>query len=240
MEKEWYITYDEPIQNCYYGLYNTFVIDPGKYNNSFSEYLQTVALYGDQTITLTNLESDKEYVLALFNIDINTADPTQIYDWRHMPVEFKTLTPGADNKPTVEVKLDKIEQDDINYYIYVNLKVNDVVAEAYDKLLPDNSFKKYYEEGGWDNMGDLFHSPSGWGNHNITAYDSNAITKAKSADGYTFKYTWPKSYHNESVKYGDVSEYYGLCVTVFTEQAARAQNGLIIYIEDLENSNYAE
>ena len=240
MKKEWYITYDEPIQNCYYGLYNTFVIDPGKYNNSFSEYLQSVALYGDQTITLTNLESDKEYVLALFNIDINTADPTEIYDWRHLPVEFKTLTPGTDNQPTVDFKLDRIEQDDINYYIYVNLKVNDVVTEAYDKLLPDNNFKKYYEEGGWDNMGDIFHSPSGWGNHNLTAYDPEAITKAKSADGYTFKYTWPKSYHNEFVKYGDVSEYYGLCVTVFTEQASRAQNGLIIYKEDLENSNYAQ
>lgn len=240
MEKEWYITYDDPIQNCYYGLYNTFVIKPDDYNNSFSEYLKTVALYGDQTITLTNLESDKEYVLALFNIDINTIDPTQIYDWNYMPVEFKTLTPSDDNKPTVDVTLEKIEQDNTNYYIYVNVKVNDVVSEAWDKMLPDNNFKTYYDAGGWDNMGDLFHSPSGWGNHNMTTYDSDAIQQAKTAGGFTFKYTWPKYYHDEFVKYGDVSECYGLCVTVFTEQGARAQNGLIIYIEDLENSNYAE
>ena len=240
MEKEWYITYDDPIQNCYYGLYNTFVIKPDDYNNSFSEYLKTVALYGDQTITLTNLESDKEYVLALFNIDINTIDPTQIYDWNYMPVEFKTLTPSDDNKPTVDVTLEKIEQDDTSYYIYVNLKVNDLVTEAWDKLLPDNNFKTYYDAGGWDNMGDLFHSPSGWGNHNVTTYDSDAIQQAKTAEGFTFKYTWPKYYHDEFVKYGDVSECYGLCVTVFTEQGARAQDGIIIYNEDLENSNYAK
>ena len=240
MEKEWYLTYEDPIQNCYYGLYNTYIINPGSYDNSFSEYLKTVAQYGDQTITLTDLESDKEYILALFNIDVNTTDPTQIYDWYYMPVEFKTLTPNADNMPTVDLRLDKIEQDDTNYYIYVNVKVNDVVTEAYDKLLPDNNFKKYYEEGGWDNMGDLFHSPSGWGNHKLSAYDSNAIETAKTADGFTFKYTWSKYNHNDFVKYGDVSEYYGLCVTVFTEQKSRAQNGVIIYKEDLENSNYAE
>ena len=240
MEKEWYVTYDDPIQNCYYGLYNTFVIKPDDYNNSFSEYLKTVALYGDQTITLTNLESDKEYVLALFNIDINTIDPTQIYDWNYMPVEFKTLTPSDDNKPTVDVTLEKIEQDDTSYYIYVNVKVNDVVSEAWDKLLPDNNFKTYYDAGGWDNMGDLFHSPSGWGNHNVTTYDSDAIQQAKTAEGFTFKYAWPKYYHEEFKKYGDVSECYGLCVTVFTEQGARAQDGIIIYNTDLENSNYAK
>ena len=240
MEKEWYVTYDDPIQNCYYGLYNTFVIKPDDYNNSFSEYLKTVALYGDHTISLTNLESDKEYVLALFNIDINTIDPTQIYDWNYMPVEFKTLTPSDDNKPTVDVTLEKIEQDDTSYYIYVNVKVNDVVSEAWDKLLPDNNFKTYYDAGGWDNMGDLFHSPSGWGNHNVTTYDSDAIQQAKTAEGFTFKYAWPKYYHEEFKKYGDVSECYGLCVTVFTEQGARAQDGIIIYNTDLENSNYAK
>lgn len=223
MEKEWYVTYEEPIQNCYYGMYNTFSGNQGY--NSFSDYLKTIAYYGDASISLSGLEANKEYVVCVYNIDVNTEDPTDIYDWYYYPIEFTTLTPSADTTPTVDVLLEQVMQDNENFYIYVNVKLNEHVTEAYDRMLPYATFGQYYEAGGWDGVGDLFYSPY-YGNHSITAYGENAIEIAKTNDGFTYVYTWSKE-NNDYYKGMGMYDY-GICITVFNAEGGRAQNGIII------------
>lgn len=232
MEKEHYVTYKEPIQNCYYGMYNAFSGNQGY--AEFSDYLRTIAFYGDGTVVFENLESDKEYVACLYYISLATEDPTDIYDWYYLPVEFTTLEPDPDMAPQVDVTLEKVLADEVNYYLYVNVKLNDVTTSAFDAIQHYSSFGHYYEAGGWDNVGDLFHSPY-YGNHSITAYATDALTQAKTAEGFTFVKTWTKDNYDYYLQEAGSGKY-GICITAFTDQGARAQNGIIITEDDFENA----
>lgn len=240
MKKATYETCKVPVQNCYYGMYNIFSVD---YSYSqFSDYIKAVATTGPAHIDLTGLDADTEYVVCIFYVSLSTNDPTQVYDLYHYPAEFKTLTPDPDAGPTVDVSVDKIEQDATNYYIYVNVKLGANVTEAYDRMLSYDQFGQWFQESienggtGWDNMGNLFHTL--YSNHSITGYSDQAIELAKSEEGFTYVQSWSKDNHNyyKTINAGG----YGICITVFNAQGAKNQDGVIIVNESLENSPYQQ
>ena len=151
MEKRWYDEYaaegpDGAITHAYYGLQNLSV-DEGF--NDIGEYMKEIAYTGNSHVVCKELKTETEYVTMIFYVNVETKDPTDIYDRNFYEYKYKTLAPTGENAPTMEIKTDKYIDKDGKIVISINVKGTNVVKGSY--TLTENAMAQEHIDQGMTN-----------------------------------------------------------------------------------------
>ncbi len=170
------------VMRSYFGL-NNLAVEQGY---SFGDIIQTDKLgkKGSNTITAYELlDNNTEYVVVLFYVDPTIVDPTEVYDYNYVAVEFKTQAPSADAVATLEVSEPVIVKDGFSYTVNFVVKTNDYATNllAGAQLWNNYDFEKYWDPTDWSQIQAffLYRKPVG----------EEALAAAKSAEGATISFT---------------------------------------------------
>ena len=170
------------VMRSYFGL-NNIAVEQGY---SFGDIIQTDKLgkKGSNTITAYEpLHNNTEYVVVLFYVDPTIVDPTEVYDYNYVAVEFKTQTPSADAVATLEVSEPIIVKDGFSYSVNFVVKTNDYAVDllAGAQLWNNYEFEKYWDPNDWSQIQAffMFRKPVG----------EETLAAAKSAEGATISFT---------------------------------------------------
>lgn len=169
------------VMRSYFGL-NNIAVEQGY---SFGDIIQTDKLgkKGSNTITAyEHLNNNTEYVVVLFYVDPSIVDPTEVYDYNYVAVEFKTEAPSAD-KVDMQISEPIIESTGFaNYTIKFNILVDDsaVSLSKGANLWSDNTIGKYWDPSDWNLIRAFF-----W----LYPVDEETLTQAKSSTGCVISFT---------------------------------------------------
>lgn len=170
------------VMRSYFGL-NNIAVEQGY---GFGDIIQTDKLgkKGSNTITAyEQLHNDTEYVVVLFYVDPTVTDPTEVYDYNYVAVEFKTNAPSADSVATLEVSEPIIVKDGFKYNINFVVKTNEYAVDllAGAQLWNNYEFEKYWDPNDWSQIQAffMFRKPVG----------EETLAAAKGADGATISFT---------------------------------------------------
>ena len=170
------------VMRSYFGL-NNIAVEQGY---GFGDIIQTDKLgkQGSNTITAYEpLNNDTEYVAVLFYVDPTITDPTEVYDYNYVAVEFKTQAPSAGAAATLEVSEPIIVKDGFSYTVNFVVKTNenavDLLAGA--QLWNNYEFEKYWDPNDWSQIQAffMFRKPVG----------EETLAAAKTTEGATISFT---------------------------------------------------
>ena len=170
------------VMRSYFGL-NNIAVEQGY---GFGNIIQTDKLgkKGSNTITAYEpLNNNTEYVVVLFYIDPTITDPTEVYDYNYVAVEFKTLAPSADAVATLEVSEPIIVKDGFKYNVNFVVKTNEYATDllAGAQLWTNYEFEKYWDPNDWSQIQAFFMYRKPVGEESLAA--------AKSTEGTTISFT---------------------------------------------------
>ena len=123
----------------------------------FGTIIQTDKLgkVGSNTITsYETLRPNTDYVVVLFYVDPTNSDPTEIYDYNFVAVEFKTVE-ASSAAPELEVSEPIIESSGFaGYSVSFNIKVDEstVLLSKGANLWNDEQFGKYWDPSDWNTI----------------------------------------------------------------------------------------
>lgn len=123
----------------------------------FGTIIQTDKLgkVGSNTITsYETLRPNTDYVVVLFYVDPTNSDPTEIYDYNFVAVEFKTVE-ASSAAPVLEVSEPIIESSGFaGYSVSFNIKVDEstVLFSKGANLWNDEQFGKYWDPSDWNTI----------------------------------------------------------------------------------------
>ena len=154
-------SYDETLANeakanivmrSYFGL-NNIAVEQGY---SFGDIIQQDKLgrVGEATISAyETLRPNTDYVVVLFYVDPTTTDPTEIYDYSYVAIEFKTVEPtGATAELLVSEPI--IESTGFTgYTVKFNIKVDDsAVMLSKGANLWNENIESYWDPSDWNSI----------------------------------------------------------------------------------------
>lgn len=123
----------------------------------FGTIIQTDKLgkVGSNTITsYETLRPNTDYVVVMFYVDPSNSDPTEIYDYNFVAVEFKTVE-ASSAAPVLEVSEPIIESSGFaGYSVSFNIKVDEstVSLSKGANLWNDEQFGKYWDPSDWNTI----------------------------------------------------------------------------------------
>ena len=123
----------------------------------FGTIIQTDKLgkVGSNTITAyETLRPNTDYVVVLFYVDPTNSDPTEIYDYNFVAVEFKTVE-ASGAAPVLEVSEPIIESSGFaGYSIKFNIKVDasTIMLSKGANIWSDSTFGKYWDPSDWNSI----------------------------------------------------------------------------------------
>lgn len=123
----------------------------------FGTIIQTDKLgkVGSNTITsYETLRPNTDYVVVLFYVDPTNSDPTEIYDYNFVAVDFKTVE-ASGAAPVLEVSEPIIESSGFaGYSIKFNIKVDDATVSLSKgaNIWSDSTFGKYWDPSDWNSI----------------------------------------------------------------------------------------
>ena len=123
----------------------------------FGTIIQTDKLgkVGSNTITsYETLRPNTDYVVVMFYVDPSNSDPTEIYDYNFVAVEFKTVE-ASSAAPVLEVSEPIIESSGFaGYSVSFNIKVDEstVLLSKGANLWNDEQFGKYWDPSDWNTI----------------------------------------------------------------------------------------
>lgn len=123
----------------------------------FGAIIQTDKLgkVGSNTITAyETLRPNTDYVVVLFYVDPNNSDPTEIYDYNFVAVEFKTVE-ATSAAPVLEVSEPIIESSGFTgYNIKFNIKIDTstIMLSKGANIWDDSTFGKYWDPSDWNSI----------------------------------------------------------------------------------------
>ena len=123
----------------------------------FGTIIQTDKLgkVGSNTITsYETLRPNTDYVVVLFYVDPTNSDPTEIYDYNFVAVDFKTVE-ASGAAPVLEVSEPIIESSGFaGYSVSFNIKVDEstVLLSKGANLWNDEQFGKYWDPSDWNTI----------------------------------------------------------------------------------------
>lgn len=174
----------EPKQNIVmrscFGL-NNIAVEQGY---DFGTIIQTDKLgkVGSNTIyAYETLRPNTAYVVVLFYVDPTNSDPTEIYDYNYVAVEFTTVeSSGAATK--LEVSEPMIESTGFaGYSVKFNIKVdNSAVMLSKGANLWNENIESYWDPSDWNSIRAFF-----W----LYPVDAETLTQAKTDVGCVIAFT---------------------------------------------------
>lgn len=123
----------------------------------FGAIIQTDKLgkVGSNTITsYETLRPNTDYVVVMFYVDPTNSDPTDIYDYNFVAVEFKTVE-ASGAAPVLEVSEPIIESSGFaGYNIMFNIKIDasTVKLSKGANIWSDSTFGKYWDPSDWNSI----------------------------------------------------------------------------------------
>ena len=183
-------SYDETLANeakvnivmrSYFGLNNLGVEQGYDFGTFIQEYMGQTGT--SQILNYEPLKNNTEYVAVLFYMDPNVKDPTEVYDYNYVAVEFKTDSPAAGNEASLEVSEPVIVADGMKYTINFVVKTNEnaVDLKVGAQLYANYDFAKYWDENDWSQIQAFFLFR--------TSVSAETLAAAKSAEGATVSFT---------------------------------------------------
>ena len=169
------------VMRSYFGL-NNIAVEQGY---SFGDIIQTDKLgkQGSNTITAYEpLNNNTEYVVVLFYVDPTIVDPTEVYDYNYVAVEFKTQTPSAGAAATLEVSEPIIVKNGFKYDIQFLVKTDDNAKDMKvgAQLWNNYDFAKYWDPNDWSQIQAFFMFR--------TSVEPTTLEAAKTAEGATVSF----------------------------------------------------
>ena len=164
----------------YWGLNNIGVDHGMDFGTFIKDYLGQEG--SSQILAYQPLKNDTEYVVVLFYMDPEVSDPTVVYDYNYVAVEFKTLAPSAEDYATLEVTGPAIEAEGFKYNVYFNVKTNDKAADIKIgvQLWDNYEFEKYWDETDWSQIQAFFLFR--------TSISAESLAAAKTTEGATISF----------------------------------------------------
>ena len=116
-------------------------------------------------------------------MDPEVSDPTIVYDYNYVAVEFKTLKPSIDGYATLEVSSPTIEAYGEKYNLYFNIKTDSKAADIKVgvQLWANYDFAQYWDENDWSQIQAFFFFR--------TSVGAESLAAAKTEEGATISRT---------------------------------------------------
>ena len=129
------------------------------------------------------LKNDTEYVLVLFYIDPTAKDPTIVYDYNYVAVEFKTLAATDGAAATLGVSEPIIEANGFKYTVSFLVKTNDNATDLKvgAQLYNNYDFAKYWDPNDWSQIQAFFLFRK--------SVSAETLAAAKTEDGATISFS---------------------------------------------------
>lgn len=170
--------YNDIVRGAYFGLQNLAV----EQGYLFHDIIQLDKLGKKGSNQISNYQpllNNTEYVVLLFYIDINSADPTEVYDYNHVAVEFKT----KESSGAVEMAVSEpiIERAVAGYTVNFNIKVDDSAVGLYMGASPvTDDIRYYWDETDWNEIRAFF-----W----LRPVSEETLAQAKTEEGCVISVT---------------------------------------------------
>lgn len=173
------------VMRAYYGLFNLCneynIINKTEY--TFNYFMNELMGQKGETkiINYEPLKPNKQYVVAMFYIDPEISDPTTVYDYNFVAVNFTTKAPDENIKASLNVVGPEITKEGFNYNIVFNIKTD------------DNAAILRYGADQWDELTEQYYDPDDCGSIRAfvqfrTASDE-ILAKAKTSEGATISFS---------------------------------------------------
>ena len=168
------------VMRSYFGL-NNIAVEQGY---DFGTIIQTDKLgkVGSNTIyAYETLRPNTAYVVVLFYVDPTNSDPTEIYDYNYVAVEFTTVeSTGTATK--LEVSEPIIESTGFaGYSVKFNIKVDSsAVMLSKGANLWNENIESYWDPSDWNSIRAFF-----W----LYPVDAETLTQAKTSTGCVIAFT---------------------------------------------------
>ena len=163
------------VMRSYYGLNNIGVEQGYDFGTFINEYLGQTGT--STVINYEPLKNNSEYVLVLFYMKPGASDPTDVYDYNYVPVEFKTLAPTEGAEASLLVSEPIIESTGFKYTIKFAVKTNEYAVDLKVgvQLWDAFPFDQYWDENDWSQIQAFFMFR--------TSVSADTLAAAKTAEG---------------------------------------------------------
>lgn len=169
------------VMRSYFGLNNLGREQGIDFGEFITEYMGQTG--SSQILAYEPLKNDTEYVVVMFYMDPAVVDPTVVYDYNYVAVEFKTLAPSDGAAASLEVSEPVIEADGFKYNVNFLVKTNDNATAIKVGAQPYNNydFDKYWDPNDWSQIQAFFLYR--------VPVSAETLEAAKSAEGATISFT---------------------------------------------------
>ena len=173
------------VMRAYYGLFNLCneynIIN--KTEHTFNYFMNELMGQKGETkiINYEPLKPNKQYVVAMFYIDPEISDPTTVYDYNFVAVNFTTEAPDENLKASLNVVGPEIVKEGFNYNIVFNIKTD------------DNAAILRYGADQWDELTEQYYDPNDC--NSIRAFvqfrtaSDEILAQAKTSEGTTISFS---------------------------------------------------
>ena len=169
------------VMRSYFGLNNIGVEQGYDFGTFIKEYLGQTG--SSTVINYEPLKNNTEYVLVLFYMDPEVSDPTNVYDYNYVAVEFKTLEPSAGAAALLSVSEPVIVKNGFKYDVQFLVKTDenaiDLLVGA--QLWANYNFAAYWDPNDWSQIQAFFLFRKSVG--------ADTLAAAKTAQGATVSFT---------------------------------------------------
>lgn len=163
------------VMRSYWALQNIGVDQGYDFHTFINEYMGQT---GRATvINYEPLKNNTEYVLVLFYMKPGASDPTEVYDYSYVPIEFKTKEATAGAQATLEVSEPVITKNGFKYDVKFVVKTNDNATDLKvgAQLWNNYDFAKYWDPNDWSQIQAFFLFR--------TSVSADTLAAAKTAEG---------------------------------------------------------
>lgn len=173
------------VMRAYYGLFNLCneynIIN--KTEHTFNYFMNELMGQKGETkiINYEPLKPNMQYVVAMFYIDPEISDPTTVYDYNFVAVNFTTKAPDENLKASLNVVGPEITKEGFNYNIVFNIKTD------------DNAAILRYGADQWDELTEQYYDPNDCGSiRNFVQFrtaSDEILAQAKTSEGTTISFS---------------------------------------------------
>lgn len=144
------------VMRSYFGLNNLGVEQGYDFGTFMQEYMGQTGT--SEILNYEQLKPGNEYVVVLFYLDPEVKDPTEVYDYNFVSVEFKTLDPSADGAASLLVSEPIVEKDGFKYNVKFVVKTDEKAVDLLvgAQMWANYDFEKYWDPNDWSQIQAFF------------------------------------------------------------------------------------
>ena len=169
------------VMRSYFGLNNIGVEQGYDFGTFIREYMGQTG--SSTVINYLPLNNNTEYVLVLFYMDPEVSDPTTVYDYNYVAIDFKTKEPSADAAASLLVSEPVVTKNGFKYDVSFLVKTDDKAVDMLvgAQLWNNYDFAKYWDPNDWSQIQAFFMFRK--------SVSAETLEAAKTTEGATISFT---------------------------------------------------